>query len=203
LVGSLRIGLLVLLFQFSSASAEDLGVHGTVYPILEVDLLASIKQQLQAMQASGKVEQLHKQMQLDTKQFVHHPPAVKGIGKAIKNRTWLVDPTITVRSDIKDHDGQVLHKAGTRVNPLEYISLSNQLLFIDGKDREQVMWAFTQTKPSKIILVDGPIIDLMKQHKRQLFFDQGGKLVTRFGIKHVPAIVYQEAHHIKITEVAP
>jgi conjugal transfer pilus assembly protein TraW len=43
----------------------------------------------------------------------------------------------------------------------------------------------------KPILVAGEPLALTRQWKRQVYFDQSGHLVTRFGIKQVPALVSQ------------
>ena len=39
-----------------------------------------------------------------------------------------VDDEITVPYDIRDHRGEVIHAAGTTVNPLEHMTLSRRLL---------------------------------------------------------------------------
>ena len=53
----------------------------------------------------------------------------------------------------------------------------------------------------KIILVKGNILDLMKDNKTRLYFDQGGVLTGKFGIKQVPAIVLQDELKLLIREM--
>ncbi|NBU94215.1 MAG: type-F conjugative transfer system protein TraW, partial [Actinobacteria bacterium] len=72
-------------------------------------------------------------------------------------------------------------------------------------DEAQVRWALEQNKikksKTKIILVRGRVIDLMRQKKVRLYFDQQGTLTTKFGIKAVPATVAQEGKMLKVMEV--
>ena len=42
----------------------------------------------------------------------------------------------------------------------------------------------------------------MRTRKVRLYFDQGGNLTNKFGIKAVPAVVEQEGKMLKVREVA-
>ena len=53
----------------------------------------------------------------------------------------------------------------------------------------------------KIILVGGKPLQLAKEIKHQVYFDQFGELSNRFSIAHVPAIVEQEGKQLKITQI--
>jgi conjugal transfer pilus assembly protein TraW len=44
---------------------------------------------------------------------------------------------------------------------------------------------------AKIVFVSGSPFDEMKPRQRRFYFDQGGMLVARFGIRHTPAVVSQ------------
>ncbi len=193
----------VLLTLSFNAGAEDLGVHGKLYDIAEPDLLKGINDRLLSMQESGELSALKYQMQEDTKSYVLSPPRVEGIIKTVKPRSWTYDPSINVHEDIKDSDGRLIQKAGTRVNPLERIRLSKSLLFIDGSDVEQLQWAIDIYKKenTKIIFIGGEVIRLMDEHKIRFYFDQKGNLTSKFGIKQVPAIVRQEGNLLRIKEV--
>jgi len=178
-------------------------VHGKLYEIDEPDLLASINDKLVSMQASGELAAANSQMQQDTKSYVMSPPRVEGIITAIKPRIWTLDPSIKVHEDIKDADGRLIQKAGTRVNPLESLRLSKFLLFIDGSDEKQIAWAIDihKKEKTKIIFIGGEVIRLMDEHKIRFYFDQKGKLTSRLGIKQVPAKVQQEGNLLRIEEV--
>ena len=53
---------------------------------------------------------------------------------------------------------------------------------------------------AKLILVKGAPLELMKSRQRRFYFDQGGTLVKRFGIRAVPASVEQQGRVLVITE---
>lgn len=58
---------------------------------------------------------------------VNNPKAVEGIKPAIKARVFHFDPTYTLDQDAVLPCGKALHKAGTRVNPLEHMELNRRM----------------------------------------------------------------------------
>ena len=56
---------------------------------------------------------------------------------------------------------------------------------------------------AKLILTSGSPFALMKARQRRFFFDQGGKLTAKFGIRHTPAVVEQAGRVLKVTELVP
>ena len=93
---------------------------------------------------------------------------------------------------------------GTKVNPLDTVSLSKALLFIDARDAAQVGRARgildERGGKVKVILTGGSYLELMRRWKRAVFFDQEGTLTDKLGIRHVPAIVSQEGKRLRIDE---
>ena len=55
----------------------------------------------------------------------------------------------------------------------------------------------------KPILVGGEPLKLMRQWKREVFYDQGGVLSRKFLLKQSPAIVSQEGRRLRIDEIHP
>ena len=203
-VGFPKIALSVALFACSSVLlARDLGVVGPVYPIAEQDMLQTIEQRLTALEASGELTRLKDDAKARYQAYVERPEGVQ-LPRATKNRTYHVDPSITVPYDIKDHEGRIIHPAGTTVNPLNYITLSKQLLFFDGDDPVQVEWARSMIDGDplhiKPILTNGPILALMKEWQVRLYFDQKGILIQRFRIQKLPATVDQDGQQLKVVE---
>ncbi|HJD56490.1 MAG TPA: conjugal transfer protein, partial [Rickettsia endosymbiont of Pyrocoelia pectoralis] len=127
------------------------------------------------------------------------PKPVDGISRTVEPRIFYFDPTYTQSKDIKDAEGNILVPAGTTVNPLEELNWGEPLIFINGEDREQIDWAVKQQ--GKIILVEGSVLELSDQISRSVYFDQGGSLTNKFGIKQTPAIVDQEGSRLKIEEI--
>ena len=111
--------------------------------------------------------------------------------------------TITAPRDIADDKGRVIIAAGTRVNPLDTVSMRAPLVFLDGDDPAQLAWASARygKTNAKLILVRGAPLALMKARQRRFYFDQGGTLVKHFGIRAVPAVVEQQGRVLRISEV--
>ena len=204
----LNTALLIAALQ-SHVMAKDFGVHGHAFEIQEPDLLKQMEHKLQRLEQEGKLAELNERMVQRTKAVLSHPQPVAGITKATQARTFTYDPSIVVPYDLKDHEGRIFHRAGTRINPLHTHSLSSSLVFLDGEDKAQVDWVektYLQIpQHPKIILTSGSPFQLMEQWKHQnyppVYFDQGGKLTSKLGIRHVPAVVVQEGLKLKISEI--
>ncbi|MEX0914723.1 MAG: type-F conjugative transfer system protein TraW [Wenzhouxiangellaceae bacterium] len=202
--GFSTIALSVALSVCSSALlARDLGVVGPVYPIAEQDMLATIEQRLTALKQSGDLTRLEEDAKARYQAYVERPEGVH-LPRAKKTRTYYVDPGITVPYDITDHEGRIIHPAGTTVNPLDHITLSKQLMFFDGDDPVQVEWArsMIDSNPLRLkpILTNGPVLELMDEWKLRLYVDQRGQLVEHFAIQAIPAVVSQEGKRLKVVE---
>ncbi|MFZ5665736.1 MAG: type-F conjugative transfer system protein TraW [Pseudomonadota bacterium] len=186
----------------SQASAGDYGQHGTVWPVIEPDLLQQIHARLTQLEKTGETARLNEELKRRTIARVNRPLPVPGLTLASAARSWRFDPTITVERNIADDKGRVIIAAGTRVNPLDTVPLRNPLVFLDGDDPAQLAWAarrYSATK-AKLILVRGAPLELMKSRQRRFYFDQGGTLVKHFGIRAVPATVEQQGRVLLITE---
>jgi len=198
--------LLLLLFSSKAVVAKDYGIQGATYQITEKDFLKDIQEKLQAAQKDGKLAKFQNDLKTQMVTSVNSPKGVEGITKASTNREWFFDPSVSKPTDLADQTGKVFYRAGTKVNPLDYISMTQALIFIDGDDETQVKWALKQYKQlkskAKIILIRGKIIDLMRVKKVRLYFDQGGNLINKFSIKAVPAVVEQEGKMLKVRDVA-
>ena len=186
------------------ALARDYGQQGAVWPVVEPDLLAQIHARLTRLEKTGETARLNEELKRRTIARVNRPEPVAGIGSAAATRSWRFDPTITVERDIADDKGRVIIAAGTRVNPLDTVPLRAPLVFLDGDDPAQLAWAVRRFSPTraKLILVRGAPLELMKARQRRFYFDQGGKLTKRFGIRAVPARVRQQGRLLAVSEIA-
>lgn len=182
--------------------ARDYGQRGALFPIVERDLLEQIHSRLVAMERSGETARLNQELKRRTIARVNRPDPVPGLLSASESRNWMFDPTITLASDIRGAKGELIHSAGTRVNPLDSVKLRADLLFLDGDDPVQIEWALRQNANAKLILVKGAPLELMKARQRRFYFDQGGKLTEKFGITAVPARVRQQGRALEVSEIA-
>ncbi len=183
------------------ASAKDLGVRGATWPVAEPDLLVEIETRLLAMQRSGELARLEEEARTRARQSLEEPEPVPGIASARERRSRLFDPSIAVARDIRTADGTLIAAAGTRINPLERLPLTRDLIFVDGRREAEIAWALAHGGPVKIVLLAGRPLDLMRRYRRPFFFDTGGRLAARFGIAATPTLVEQDGAMLRLTEV--
>ncbi len=204
LLAALLVGLSFVVTA-PEAWAKDLGVRGATWPVAEPDLLEEIETRLIELQRSGELARLEDEARTRARQSLEEPEPVPGIASAREQRNRLFDPSISVAQDIRTADGTLIAAAGTRVNPLERLPLTRDLLFVDGRREAEIAWALARERkggrPAKIVLVAGRPLDLMRRHRRPFFFDTGGRLAARFGIAATPTLVEQDGTMLRITEV--
>jgi len=185
--------------------AQPLDVLGPTYPISEPHLLQMIEQRLRDAAASGELQRRQVDAVTRARNAVQRPTAVSGVQTTVTPRVFYVDPGFTLQRNILGANGELLYPAGSRHNPLEVVSLSQPLLFFDGRDSRQITLArklLTQYQGRlKPILTGGAYLDLMKRWQTQLYFDQQGRLTQRLGITQVPALVSQEQQRLKVEEL--
>ena len=198
---------LLLSAPISISVAENLGVRGTVYPIAEPDLLTGIYHTLQAMQDSGELAQQQQAMVRRTLAHILRPPPVVGVSDLATGQPptrRYVDPSLVLTHDIRNTNGALVARAGTRVNPLDTMHFQERLIFINGDNQRQLHWAhqllvrtrYQKTHPrSKVILVNGNINTSASALHQRVYFDQRGVLCHQFKITHTPTLVYQAGTH--------
>jgi len=197
--------LAALLPVSSGAGADDLGVVGPTYEIVERDALELITSKLKHMEQSGELAKYQEDYKNKVVNGIEHPRPLTGFKSTDTASTHYYDPTIVTEKDIVDATGKLIYPRGTRVNPLDYVGWNTYLLFVDGRDEKQLEFSkkivATSDRPVKVVLVAGEPMALMRKWKSQVYFDQGGKLIKRFSIDQVPAIVRQEGKRLRIDEL--
>lgn len=192
-----------------AAQAKDFGVYGATFPIVETDLLAELLARLKAAEASGRMTTLNRAFAGRVKARLNRPVPVAGITHTTRPRSWLFDPSVRVPRDFADAHGRVFAHEGDLINPLDRIPGFNRvLIFVDGDDPQQIAFALRRARrdpraKSYIVLTSGAPIELMRQTRTELYFDQDGTLTGRFGITQVPAVVEREGRALRISEVLP
>ena len=214
-MGKVIVFVLMLFSLIANSIARDLGKAGQTFRIREESFIEMLKRKLEKVDMEKEKEKMEKQV----RERIENPLPVAGVKLAEEDRTFYFDPTYTSNEDAILPCGKVLHKAGTTVNPLEYMDLNRRLFFIDGREKSQVEWVKEQLNnplpeqkepvEDRIILVGGSVFKVKdelaktQEHKvfHEVFFDQHGELTTKFSIKASPAIAQQEGLKIRIDEI--
>lgn len=206
-----KAGIAIVLYVFiliSSALGKDFGNLGANYPVAEESILLMFQKKLGALDLKKEEERMRKVAE----ERVKNPAPVSGIVPAKETREFWHDPTYILTEDAVLPCGRVLYRAGTAVNPLDYMDLDRRLFFVDGREEKQVEWLKSRLLPDsssgenkiedRIILVGGSPVELQDKLGFEVYFDQAGELTTRFGIKGSPALAEQDGKKLKIVEVA-
>ena len=196
---TLAVALAVLLP--APVAAKDLGVRGETWAIAEPDLLRALEARLLELERSGAMAAMEDEARVRARARIEAPEPVTGIAPAVRHSTRRIDPSVVLDRNVRFADGTLLAAAGTRLNPLEHVPLSRDLLFIDGRRDVEIAWALEYRAPSTIVLLAGRPLDLSRRHGRPFFFDQSGRLAARFGLGATPVVVEQEGQHLRLTEV--
>lgn len=203
--GLRRIACWAVLTVCCSAHAESLGQVGRSWPVAERDMAESLIARLRDKESSGELARLHEGMRERAKATVRAPRSL-GLPRVVTIRSFLVDPSVTVPYDLSDAVGRVFQKAGTKVNPLDHMTLTKRVVFVDAADAMQLDWLRKQSAvpgAMKLVLTGGLPEIVSKQLRRPAWFDQDGSLVKTFGIQAVPAVVSQEGRLLRVMEERP
>lgn len=196
-----------LIFMAPCLFATNVGTIGQVYPIQEMDFLDFIQSRALSMQQNGMLNKLQQDMKAHAESYRDRPTPVAEMSHTAEQKSWAYDPSIVLDHDVVTPEGKLIGLQGTRINPLVYASLSKTLIFYDADDKKQMEWVLNMDKKlkgkDKIILVKGSILAEESRLKKEIYFDQGGHLTTKFGITHVPSIVYQVGLGLRVSEVLP
>ncbi|CCW17226.1 IncF plasmid conjugative transfer pilus assembly protein TraW [Sphingobium indicum BiD32] len=185
------------------SEAKDYGQAGQAFPIIEPDLLSTIEARLRRAEASGELARMNDVFAKRVEAKVRRPKPVEGITPARTARNWDYDPTVAIERDIRDQKGNLIAAAGQKINPLDFVAIRQDLVFVDGDNAAELAWAtarYTDLK-AKIIFVSGSPIEQMTAKKRRFYFDQEGKLTGIFGIEHTPAVVTQAGKVMRVSEM--
>jgi len=203
--GLRRIVCWAVLTVCCSAQAEDLGQVGRSWPMAEHDMAEALIARLREKERSGELAKLHEGMR-ERAQATARAPRSLGLPRVVKTRRFLFDPSVTVPYDLSDAEGRAFHKAGTSVNPLDHMTLTKRIVFVDAADSMQLDWLRKQLAAPgaiKLVLTGGSPETVSKQLHRSAWFDQDGSLVKTFGIKAVPAVVSQDGRLLRVVEERP
>ena len=145
--------------------AEDLGVKGPLYKT-DRDAREQMKDIVRAKQKSGEVDKFWRNYRDKTINAIKNP-APLGIRTDTAFRSELRDVKFSLPQDYRDEKGAVVARRGTVIEPLKVQPLLTGLIFIDGRDQQQVDYAIAAGRKErlKIVLTAGSPYDLRVKYK--------------------------------------
>lgn len=185
--------------------SRDLGVRGSVFPVIEMNLLQLIEQRVEALQGSKDWDLLVSEWQAEVAKLSVRPKPLP-LPQAEHSRQFYFDPSIRIETPIVSAWGQVLYEKGALINPLE---MSKDLeicwLFFNSDSPKQLEWAAQAGRACAnptFILTAGSITHAERQLNQTVYFDQGGRITEKLRITEVPAVVKKDYLRLLVSIVA-
>jgi conjugal transfer pilus assembly protein TraW len=169
---------------------------GRTYPIKEQDILSYIEKKINAYDFDKDIKTTTSNLMSDRFDA--------DLIVATESRKYYVDPTTTIKKAIMDR-GKVIVAPGTQINPLKYMPLTKDYVFIDATDKAQVKIAKSWQKKNKRMVV---ITTKMPKSESTLkiivdnfdkLYEVDPLLKRRFGITHIPSKVSQKGLVLEVT----
>jgi conjugal transfer pilus assembly protein TraW len=197
--------LLALLILCGNTQATNLGVFGPTYLIKEMDAFEWIvNKRLPELEQAGEIDKMNEKFAKNSRHRIENPKGVY-LPQVKIARTRLQSLIYTLPGDIKDAKGRVLFEKGAKINPSNVLPESNKtLLFIDGNSQCQVNYALKEVAANKfikIVLVSGRPLELMRNAKITIYFDQEQRLINKFKVVLLPTKIYRQKSNLVIEEV--
>ena len=185
-----------LLFLPDTGNTADLGTYGSTYPIAERDIREVFIQGLKEVFSEKNQKKAALKLKEKIEEFDLYLPEVK------KERTWKVDTTFQLKTDITDPEGKVIARAGT-YDLFDYIlPVDKTYVFIDGRKERELNFAreLKKTRDITLILTAGNVLKVKKKGFLEVY-QASPELLSRWGIKAVPAVVEVKGKEIIAREV--
>lgn len=182
--------------------AKNLGNYGQVFPVIEKDIRQVLMSRLHEMEASGELERRKQEVINRVAEHVVRPKPT-GLPTTTTPVSFHVDPTVIVNQDIVMPDGNLVVKAGMRLNPFERITFTKTLFFFNADDKHQIAWVkhhYQDYEHVKFILTGGDIREASQIFGR-VYFDLDSQLSQNLQLKHVPSVVKQDGLSWLVKEI--
>jgi len=196
--------IIIILFLAAGhpVKAEVLGIYGATYGSAEKDALVEIEEQAKKINWDDKINKKATEQKIKG----YRPEGLPDIPVTTENRSFLRDMTYTTEIDVPDGRGGILYPKGYTFNPLEYLTLPNIIVFINGSDRKQVEWfensPYIKDMKTTLVLTGGSYYELSKHFKRPAYYAVRN-IAERLGIEHVPSVAVQKGKYMEISEYVP
>lgn len=188
-----RCGLVLSLAGLSAcAYASPLtSTLGPTYPVIEPDILELLKTHAMENRTQTQ-EKLHQSQQ----RLQQH--AVQPKGADLPQATHSKTVKIAVSADAARVIGDDFQRRWLMINAnqTDEVKLAHVLL----RDEKPLVTQTPSEHLIRVILVDGNVEKTAKSLQSRVWFDQGGRLVEKFGITATPALIKMTAQGIYVTQ---
>lgn len=175
---------------------------GKVYDINENDALSEIEKKL--LQKRDEINALMRAKVENRLRELMNPDFSSELYVVKEERKIRFKPEYSLPFDIVDHRGNVLFRKGHIVNPLKYVKLPFDLVFVDFTKKEQVecIKSKVDLKKSMVFVVKGDVSKIMREYADYLIYPATKRVLTFFRVKGVPTIVRQDGDSFEVLEVS-
>lgn len=171
---------------------------GPVRGIAEPDVLALIQKRIAETDWNAQVEKAKEGLLTKARSGRELP-------RARKSESYLVDLTIVMNQSLAGTTGETFVERGETINPFDYVSTQKRFVFFDANDEEQVQQAIRWKGEHRYTVMISTIpprnsdqrLDVISR-LGQPVFEMNELLASRFKIRAVPAIAYQEGKMLRV-----
>lgn len=207
------LALFLVFAIYPVAWAEDFGTVGPTFST-DPDGREQLRAEMRKKQQDGELTQFWNHYRQQVINSILNPPPL-GIPTDRTHQVIYNPVEFTIPADWHDQNGHVVVQKGTVIHPLRIHPLTAGLIFIDGRDAQQVTYAIhqAQTQPLKIVLTAGSYYRLREQYKQvrwsggygvPFYYDQKKMIINSlnrlYGIRidRVPVELTQVRDELKI-----
>lgn len=210
---TLLLAIFTQLVNPTPASAKDLGVHGTLYPIAEPDIRVVIIDELATKDMKPYQDQLIESGTSYSKRLRswNLPAATRSSSRYFKPEFEVQRPVYVPQLKDGRWEWIEMGRKGEIINMRDKVSPHTAMLVIDGRSAAQRAWAkeVLGAEPFRVVVVlsDGDPIEVGAQAGRGVFYLTDW-LADFFGVRATPSLLYaprqaEHARELGVTEFAP
>ncbi|WP_251451486.1 conjugal transfer protein TraW [Parasutterella muris] len=163
---------------------EKLPALGPLTEVIEPNILEAFKNRVRGMKEDGSYNRRFAENKTKIRKSLETPQPAIALSAADSLRVWDVTPSIPERLPEK-----LLRES----RQIELPKIPHALLFINADDEQSLKAAeklIRKLPDVRVVLTSGSISEASDRLNRRIFFDQGSSLVRSFGIRQVPALLF-------------
>lgn len=188
----------------TSLAAHNIFTIGKTYDFFEEDFLVAVKEHIVVNEDAIKDRFGDMKDEAQIRIDKLSPTLSKRPTPATKDNHFYPDTSYVNPEDIKDHNGKLLYPAGYKFDPMHYINLTYDIIFINGNRDEELEW-FMQSEyagnaSGRVLITEGEYAKVIKKLNQNIFFATD-QIINRLNIRKTPSVVVQVGNRLKVDEI--